>query len=516
MSSVEVDSQDVIRLILQFCRENNLNATMAALQSESQVSLNSVENLDAFRQDILKGNWDSVIRSCDGLQLPMPKAIALYEQLVLELLEVQELELARGILRSTPAMLAMKQEHPERYLRLEHQCSRSGGTDSHDLFGGNKDKRREALAQDLIAEVTEVPPSRLVLLIGQALKWQQSQGLLPPGTQFDLFRGVAAARPDAEDLPCSQAAKIIRLGTKTHATCAVFSPDGQFLVSGCADGFIEVWNPDTGKLCKDLKFQAEEQFMMHDDAVLCAAVSRNADMLATASKSGQIKVWKIITGKCLRKFEQAHTLPISSLSFLKDGSSVVTGSHDNLLRVHGLKSGKMLKELRGHKSFVTSSALSPDGSRIISGSSDGTVRVWDAKSADCVNDFRPVSGQVAEVPICRVISASLPHILGVGDTIVVATRAHTILCFSVAGKLEKTYTLPTEGGCIVDVCLSRMSLWLYALTDDGRLHVVNLKTGSVETSIVAHEQEPLGCAMHPHRNTLATWAEDGVIKLWRP
>jgi hypothetical protein len=32
------------------------------------------------RQDILKGNWDSVIRACDGLQLPMPKAIALYEQ----------------------------------------------------------------------------------------------------------------------------------------------------------------------------------------------------------------------------------------------------------------------------------------------------------------------------------------------------------------------------------------------------------------------------------------------------
>ena len=28
----------------------------------------------------------------------------------------------------------------------------------------------------------------------------------------------------------------------------------------------------------------------------------------------------------------------------------------------------------------------------------------------------------------------------------------------------------------------------YVLTDDGRLHVVNLKTGSIETSIVAHEQ----------------------------
>jgi hypothetical protein len=42
------------------------------------------------------------------------------------------------------------------------------------------------------------------------------------------------------------------------------------------------------------------------------------------------------------------------------------------------------------------------------------------------------------VPICRVLTAALPHILGVGDTIVVATRAHSIFCFSVAGKLEKT------------------------------------------------------------------------------
>lgn len=44
---------------------------------------------------------------------------------------------------------------------------------------------------------------------------------------------------------------------KSQCEAAVFSPNGQFLLSGDSEGFLEVYDSGTGKLSKKLKFQAE-------------------------------------------------------------------------------------------------------------------------------------------------------------------------------------------------------------------------------------------------------------------
>ncbi len=51
----------------------------------------------------------------------------------------------------------------------------------------------------------------------------------------------------------------------------------------------------SGRLRKDLQYQADEQFMMHDTAVIALAVSRDSEMLASGSQDGKIKA-------CFRSF----------------------------------------------------------------------------------------------------------------------------------------------------------------------------------------------------------------------
>ena len=52
----------------------------------------------------------------------------------------------------------------------------------------------------------------------------------------------------------------------------------------CAPPHVQVWDSATGKLKKDLTYQSEEMFMMHDEAVLCVNFSRDNELLVSGGR----------------------------------------------------------------------------------------------------------------------------------------------------------------------------------------------------------------------------------------
>lgn len=544
-----IEPADVIRIIGQYLKENNLFRTLESLQDETSVSLNTVDSIDTFVNDINSGNWDVVLKVVKILKLPDIKLMDLYEQIAIELIELREIRAAKLLIEKTEPLLKLKSAHPEKYSQLRNLLTVSF-FDPKEVYrrdGSSKKQRRAAIANELKKEVTVVPAQRLLNLISDALKWQKHEGLLPSSTTINIFTGKAhMEHAEEETFPnvlhkhCVKAIKNIAGdddSAQIFVCCAEFSPDGHYIVVGYSTGLIEVRNPTTGRLANDLKYQALKSFMVTPSK--SAALSLcfySEELVAVGDKEGDISLWKMSTGEFVQLFKKAHTKAVDCLLFMRNGKEILSGGHDKSVKLHGRQSNKTIRDFIGHQSFVKALAHSRDETSIVSGGDDSRVKIWNAKTAQLLYDYKSPD---------RVHTIALmPNLKS--DIFLIGNRTRNLHLIDLSGKLRTSlsYDLEVEDANkpstlkdlkeeqqatqFYSACTSPKGGWVYTI-DARQIYCFNYSAKKVQKKVLAIDDEQkkllaidvqnnrlIGVKHHPFLNLLATYDAQGNLKLWKP
>jgi WD40 repeat protein/beta-lactamase regulating signal transducer with metallopeptidase domain len=218
-----------------------------------------------------------------------------------------------------------------------------------------------------------------------------------------------------------------RLKVKAHdgeTLSLAWSPAGRSIVTGGGNGRLRFWDPVTGKMRSERYAHAEgvtdvafgpgarqlfslgagrwltrwqsvvspvRTFEGHTGPVNTVSLSRDGKRLLSCGSWPEgdktLRLWDVATGKELRTFTAPGNPQFQSNAFSPDGKHAFAGGEDGRIWEWDLDTGKLLREIKGHKGAVACLTFSPDGKKLATASHDNTVRLWDVATGETERVF---------------------------------------------------------------------------------------------------------------------------------
>ncbi|XP_043708035.1 WD repeat-containing protein 48-like [Telopea speciosissima] len=252
---------------------------------------------------------------------------------------------------------------------------------------------------------------------------------------------------------------------------AVLAGDN-ILVSCSSDTTLKTWNCSSDGTCT-------RTLRQHSDYVTClASAQKNSNIVASGGLGGEVFIWDLeaalvpasmstdakeddcsndIIGSAnsglpitsLRSIgsnssislhqtqphgygpiaAKGHKESVYALAMNDDGSLLVSGGTEKVVRVWDPRTGSKAMKLRGHTDNIRALLLDPSGRFCLSGSSDSMIRLWDLGQQRCVHSYAVHTDSVwalASTPtFSHVYSGGRDLSLYLTD---LATRESVLLC----------------------------------------------------------------------------------------
>ena len=275
---------------------------------------------------------------------------------------------------------------------------------------------------------------------------------------------------------------------------AVFSPDGQRILTASADNTARVWNAANGQLLAILQG--------HTGPVRSAVFSPDGQRVVTASYDHTARVWNAASGQLLATL-QGHTESVVSAVFSPDGQRIVTASVDGTAQVWNAVSWQLLATLlHGSDDSVNSAVFSPDGQRILTASDDYTGRVWNAASGQLLVTLKDDN----HIVLSAVFSPD-------GQRIVTASRDNTAQIWNAAsGRLLAT--LQGHTGPVRRAVFSPDGERILTASDDKTARVWNAASGQPLATLQGHTDVVESAVFSPDGQCILTASRDNTARVW--